>query len=301
MNETSNDFPERLPRIGCVLVNWNGWQDTVECLDSLKRQTYTNLEVIVVDNGSTNDSVARILSAHPWVHLHRTEKNLGFATGCNEGTRAACQRRADYIWLLNNDTVAPPDSAAKLVETALANPRAGAVGSILYYKHDPSRVQAWGGGKVNLWLGFVSHFYQPADLRRKDAFLTGASLLLPRTICNEVGVFYEGFFMYCDDSDLCLRIHRAGYDLVAASNTAILHKEGGSSPSRSPLIDQFATTSMIRFLLRNAPAPAVSIAAYLLLRSANRLVHGRLENLFAVWRGVLIAIRERHQHFCDRL
>jgi GT2 family glycosyltransferase len=293
--------PNPTPRLVCVLVNWNGWRDTLECLDSLRLQDYPNLGVIVVDNGSTDDSSARIRAAHPWITFEQLPVNLGFPSGCNAGTRIAYRQGADLIWLLNNDTVAPPETASTIVRTALARPEAGAIGCVLHYMHDPSQVQAWGGGRINLISGFVSHFHAPASFVPENTFFTGASLTLPRRICESVGIFFEGFFMYCDDADLCLRIHRAGFPLVMAEDTAILHKEGASSPKRSPLIDQFVTTSNMRMLRRHAPVPAFSIAIYLLFRLGNRLLHREWQNVAAVCRGIRIFFAERHRSFTDRL
>lgn len=289
------------PSLFCVIVNWNGWQDTLVCLHSLRNQDYPNLHVLVVDNGSTDGSVQHIRDAHPWVTLHETVQNLGFARGCNAGTRLAYQRGADFVWLLNNDTSAPPDTASQLVRTALAHPEAGAIGSILHYMHAPHQVQAWGGGSIQLSTAYTSHFTAPASFTLPNTFLTGASLLLPRRTLERVGIFFEGFFMYCDDSDLCLRLHRAGLTLVVCTETAILHKEGGSSPKRSPLIDQFATTSTLRLLQRAAPIPLLSIAAYLALRLGNRLFRGELRNGIAVCRGLRIFLAERAAVFTDQL
>jgi GT2 family glycosyltransferase len=288
------------PSVSCVLVNWNGWQDTIECLHSLSRQRHPNLHVIVVDNGSTNDSASRIREAHPWVTLVETGSNLGFPGGCNVGTRLGLQHGAEYIWLLNNDTVAPDDTLCKLLREAEANPRAGAIGAVLYYMHDPKQVQAWGGGRLNLWTGFVSHFTRPTSLEG-NTYLTGACILIPRRVCDEVGLLYEGFFMYCDDSDFGLRLRRAGYEIAIAKDTAVLHKEGASSPSRSPLIDCFATTSGMRLLKRHAPIPQISIAAFLLLRFANRILRAEWKNLAGVWRGVRVYFKESPLHFNERV
>ena len=189
-----------LPRMVCVVVNWNGWRDTLECLDSLRLQDYPNLGVIVVDNGSTNDSTARLRAAHPWVEMVELPQNIGFSSGCNAGTRLACQGGADYIWLLNNDTVAPPSTASAIVRAALAHPGAGAIGCVLHFMHDPARVQAWGGGRIHLGSAFITHFTSPASFSAPSTFFTGASLTLPRWVCEQVGIFYEGFFMYCDDT-----------------------------------------------------------------------------------------------------
>ena len=289
------------PSLICVVVNWNGWRDTLACLDSLRLQDYPALSVIVVDNGSTDDSAARIRDAHPWVTLQETGANLGFPAGCNAGIRLALAQGASLIWLLNNDTIAPPSTASALVRTALSHPEAGAIGSVLYYMHAPTRVQAWGGGTISLLTAFTTHFTAPASFAAENTYFTGASLVLPRRVCEEVGIFYEGFFMYCDDSDLCIRIHRAGLPLVVCPDTAILHKEGGSSPKRSPLIDQYATTSTIRLLRRAAPHPTPSILIYLTLRLLNRLLRGRFRNFAAVCRGIRVYRAERKRLFTDRL
>lgn len=293
--------PKPHPRLICVVVNWNGAADTLACLESLRRQDYDNLGVVVVDNGSADSSVEQIRGAHPWITLHETGTNLGFPAGCNVGTRIAYQQGADLIWLLNNDTVAPPTTATSIVRTALAHPDAGAIGCVLYYLQHPQEVQAWGGGRVDLRSAFVTHFTRPTSFSEPNTFFTGASLTLPRRICEEVGIFFEGFFMYCDDSDLCLRIHRRGYSLVMAEDTAILHREGGSSPKRSPLIDQFATTSTLRMLERAVTHPLLSFSVYLGLRLANRILRLQWKNLAAVCRGAAIFWHERDRQFTDQL
>ncbi len=86
-----------------IVLNWNGWRDTVKCLTSLERLTYRNFRVFVVDNDSTDDSVSQIRHAFPNVAIIEAEKNLGFAAGCNLGIRQALQEDAEYVWLLNND------------------------------------------------------------------------------------------------------------------------------------------------------------------------------------------------------
>ena len=288
------------PLVCCVVVNWNGWQDTVECLASLQGQRYENLQVIVVDNGSTDNSCLRIRQAHPWASLVETGRNVGFPSGCNIGTRLAYERGADFVWLLNNDTVASSNTASELVQAASAHAKAGIIGTVLYYLHDPVKVQAWGGGRINLWTGYVSHFKGSA-IFGTDTYFTGASVLLPRRVCQEVGLFYEGFFMYGDDVDLCLRIRRAGYDMVMAEGTRVLHKEGASSPRRSALIDQHATVSMMRLLERQAVFPPLSILIYLTMRFGNRIIRREWANLAAVWAGLAVYLRDRKLKFSDQL
>src|SRR5579863_8615618 len=106
------------PKVSVIVLNWNGGNDTVGCLSSLQRLNYENCSVIVIDNGSTDDSPALIREAFPDVELLETGQNLGFAGGCNVGIRRALAQRADFIWLLNNDTTVHPDALNAMVEKA---------------------------------------------------------------------------------------------------------------------------------------------------------------------------------------
>ncbi len=278
---------ETAPLVCCVLVNWNGWRDTLPCLAALMAQDYPALRVIVVDNASTDDSVARIRAAYPQVTVIEAGGNFGFGAGCNVGARRALQEGAEFVWLLNNDTVAPPDSCRKLVSRAQQEPRAGIIGSVLYYMHDPANVQAWGGGDITVWLGRASHSRVPFPLG-PNSYLTFASVLLPREVVLRVGLLYEGFFMYWEDADLALRVTRAGYTLAVAEDTAILHREGGSGGEASPLMHRFTITSGLIFLRRHATLPAVSMAVFLATKLGIRLLRGEWKNAQAV----LLAVKD---------
>ena len=118
------------PGVCCVIVNWNVWRDTLDCLASLLEQDYGNLQILVVDNGSTDDSVERIRSSFPEARLIETGKNVGFPSGCNVGLRAAFAGNAELVLVLNNDTVCPPDTLRKLIRRAVASPEAGLVGTV---------------------------------------------------------------------------------------------------------------------------------------------------------------------------
>lgn len=281
------------PGVWCVIVNWNGWADTLDCLASLRTQTYGNLTTVVVDNGSTNDSVQRIQSAFPEVRIIETGKNLGFATGCNVGIRAALEAGAKFIWLLNNDTVCPPDTLEKLVHCAMMHPDAGLVGSVLLYAHDPAHVQAWGGGKIQPWIGYVTHFTAPVEFGR-NCYTTFASVLCRSEVFREIGLLYEGFFMYCDDSDFCLRVRRkTEWKTVIAPDTAILHKEGASrKTSEKPFMTTVITVSTLRLIRRNSRWAFVGMPVFVVLRIGKRLLRGDARGVRAVCEGVIQYIRE---------
>ena len=271
------------------------------CLASLMAQNYPSLRVIVVDNGSTDDSVARIRATFPVVLVLESGKNLGFAGGCNAGIERALKDGTDFVWLLNNDTVAPPDTCEKLVAKARQVPNAGLIGSVLYYMHDPGKVQAWGGGNLTVWLGLSSHFIAPTTFG-PTSFLTFASVLIPRKVLLRVGVLYEGFFMYWDDADFALRVTAAGYGLAVTENTAVLHKEGGSSGHKSPLMDRFYTTAGMHFLRRHAAVPWFSIVVFLALRLGKRVVGGgEWKSARAVFLGAGDYLRQRRNIYRERI
>jgi GT2 family glycosyltransferase len=280
------------PQVCCVVVNWNGWQDTLPCLASLTRQLYSNLHVIVVDNGSTDGSIERVRAAYPQVTLLETGKNLGFAAGCNVGIREALLLEPEFVWLLNNDTICPPDTIGKLVRKALDNPGDGIVGSVLYYEHDPSQVQAWGGGKLLPWLAYAKHFRAPASFGR-DTFVTFASALIRREVLEEIGMLYEGFFLYYEDADFCQRMQRTRWKMVVAEDTDVLHKEGASRPAgRSFFIEKTNAVSGLRFIRRNVRPFWLAGPFFIFAKLANRARLHEGKAIKAVLAGVLEYRRE---------
>lgn len=276
----------------CVIVNWNGRRDTVDCLASLRGQSYRNLKTVVVDNGSTDDSVERIRREFPEVRVIETGKNLGFPTGCNVGIRAALEMGAEFVWMLNNDTVCPADTLEKLVARAVECPDAGLVGTVLLYAHDPAQVQAWGGGKVVPAIGYATHFTAPTVFG-KNCYTTFASALCRREVFAEIGLLYEGFFMYCDDSDFCLRMQKTLWKIVMAEDTAVLHKEGASTTaSEKPFMTRTVTVSMLRMIRRHSKWAFVGMPVFVVLRLGKRVVRCEWKGARAVWEGVREFVRE---------
>jgi GT2 family glycosyltransferase len=273
------------PRVFGVVINWNGWKDTKACVESLLAQDYAELCIVVVDNASTDDSVERIRAAFPRIVLLTAEQNRGFAAGSNIGIRFALERGAEFVWLLNNDILAPPDTLRKLVSAA-ADPKVGIAGPVLNYLDRPDTIQAWGGGSIVPWMGYATQFDRPAELNGRS-FLTFASVLLRRQMLEQVGLLDEGYFMYFEDSDFCFRAHSFGWKLRVAEDTAVLHKVGGSSVSKkNPRTDRIVTASGLRFLDRYGKPRSMAKVLFVLSRLARRAVAGNVSGIRAVWRGV---------------
>ncbi|MBB6097613.1 hypothetical protein HNR42_001030 [Deinobacterium chartae] len=239
-----------MPVVYIVLLNWNGWADTIACLQSL-RTLHTPHRVVVVDNASRNDSVSRIKQAFPEIPVLQSGGNLGFSGGNNVGIRHALEAGADYVWLLNNDTLVFPDSLEELLKTADQCPGAGVIGSVLYYLEQPERVQAWGGGKIIMPLGIARHYLEAQPLG-KTSYITGASMLIRREVLEQVGLLDDGFFMYWEDTDYSFRVRRAGWEIAVAPGSKILHKESASLGQYNPVTIGYRNRSALRFFRKHS-------------------------------------------------
>lgn len=265
-------------------MQWNSWRDTSQCVASLQELKYENSRVILVDNGSTDDSAYRIRQEFPSLDIVETGKNLGFAGGCNYGIRRALSEGTDYVWLLNPDTTVDPEALDALVDKAESNPQVGAVGSAIYCMDAPARLQAWGGGYVNFWTGRARHFLAPvADTSIQ--YITGASLLVPQRVLQTTGLLDEKIFLYWEDTEYSWRLRAAGWKLAVASESRVLHKSMSKSRSKSARQDSFYNASAVRFFRQYSPTPLVSVWLGASLRIAKRLLLGQWEGARATWVG----------------
>jgi GT2 family glycosyltransferase len=274
------------PKVFVILLNWNGWRDTVECLRSLEELTYPNYLILVVDNGSTDDSVARIHEGYPEVLLIETGQNLGFSGGNNVAIRYALERGADYVWLLNNDSIVDPHGLSAMVEVAEANPKIGAVGSVLYEMNQKDKIQAYGGGRIHLWLGMSRHVLAPIP-DDNLGYIIGASLLARRPLIEDIGLLDDSFFMHWEDTDYAFRMRAAGWKLAVAPEARVWHKSPLAPAKKSPTIYTYFNTSAVQFFKRYASLPLVPIFIGAGLRFLKQVAQRDWQRAKAVWRGVL--------------
>lgn len=281
------------PLVYVVLLVWNNWRDTVGCLNSLQGMGCGNWRAVIVDNGSTDDSVQRIRESHPTAMFIENGRNLGFAGGCNAGIRQAIEDGADYVWLLNADTTVEKDALGAMVNRAMQEPTIGAVGSVIYWMDEPSKVQAWGGGYVNFWIGRSRHFGKRV-VDSELEFITAASMLIPRQALTSVGLLDEGFFMYWEDSDYCYRMREAGWRIATAPDSVVYHKGSATFVGRGHLSDAYFTDSARRFFRKHAKFPALSLWIGVGFSVLKRILLGRWKTISAVWPGQLAGLRGRH-------
>ena len=275
-----------------IIVNWNSFHKTSRCLLSLEALVETPAKVWIIDNGSEDrsaEALEHFLDSFQFpATLIRSGRNLGFGGGCNVGIENALNEGADSVWLINNDAVADPVALVALQERMRSDPKIGAVGSVIFDFNRPQYIHVWGGGRVLLWAGVTFHFSHPVADRRLD-YLNGASLLLKRDALKAVGNFdSEKFFMYWEDTDICLRLRQHGWRLGVADNSYVWHEYSSSLGELHPLKDYYVTRSAHAFVRRHTSHPRIAWGIGTCLRLLRRLIKGRAANCFAIyaaWRG----------------
>ncbi len=222
------------PLVYIIIVNWNGWLDTLTCLESLCHVTYPNYKLLIVDNGSSNDSIMQLYHAYPDLNLLETGENLGFTGANNIGISYAMKHHADYIMLLNNDTVVAPDFIQPLVHLAQSHPHVGAVTPKIYFMHDKQKIWAV-GGEVQWWWGPLrSRGQNQIDKGQFDEseiidYATGCCLLMPKKSIERVGLLDDRYFAYCEDADWCMRAAETGLNIWYEPKSKVWHVAGASS------------------------------------------------------------------------
>ena len=218
-----------MPSVWVVIVNFNSYADTADCLKSLQAATYPELTVALVDNGSTDGSRHELEEQFPQVEHIRSDENKGFAGGANQGIRAALGAGAQFICLLNNDTLPEKDFIEPLVERAGATPDVGIVGGKILYADTPDIIW-FAGGRIDRHRGFTSHRGQdvpdaPAfNKPRYVDYVTGCLFLVRAGLFEDNGLLDESLFMYAEELEFCLRVRRAGLRCFYEPRSVIRHR-----------------------------------------------------------------------------
>ena len=350
---------EKSPKVYAVIVNYNGWKHSIDCLGSLLNLSHSNCQIVICDNHSGDHSLEKIISfvsaqfpekapvrrwflsnpyeasriesfegygsgkfrrrgqtSGPDIILIRTTANLGFAGGNNVGIRYALSAGdADYVWLLNNDTLVSPQALSAMVERMKAVPEAGICGSTILYYDDPRKIQSLGGARYLKWAGVGVQLgakknwpinVQAESIEKVLSYVSGASMLVSKPFLETIGLMEEGYFLYFEEIDWARRA--AGrFRLTYAPDSIVYHKEGsaiGSSRSgrhRSPQSFFWLTRSRLRFTGKYYPEAVPSVTLYSLINCMqwallNRNPRILLAGVKACGSAGHSAVRER----CDR-
>ena len=250
------------PNVYIIVLNYNRKDDTLDCLDSLYKMDFPNFRVVMVDNGSKDGTALAVMESYPHAHVIENRRNLMFSEGNNVGIRAALAEGADYVMLLNNDTVVAPDMLSKMVGAMKAHPEAGMAGPMIYYyppKDGAPELIWYAGGIVKLWQGLTAH----RGIRERDTgqyneveytdYVTGCALLATRECLEKVGLLDPSYYIYAEDADLTMRACLAGFKLLFVPNAKMWHKVSSSTGGEfSAFKIKNKIRSNLRFFIRYA-------------------------------------------------
>lgn len=222
--------------IAIILLNWNNSDYTIECIKSLKKTTYLNKKIIVVDNASSDDSVLKISSNYPDVDIFVNSKNLGFTGGNNVGIKIAIKENYDFIMLLNNDTIVEKSFLEPLVDAFNAN--VGAVQPLIL--NYPDNETIWNnGGKIDNFFGRFITVDKNKSLKSIDKFhnkktqwISGCCFMIKSSLVSKIGLLDEEFFVYFEDVDWSIKISDLKLELIVVQKSRIFHHEGASWNSK---------------------------------------------------------------------
>ena len=252
------------PILSVIIPNWNGKKFLVECIDSLKAQTFQDFEAILVDNGSTDGSAEFIEEQYgDWIRVIRNEKNLGFAGGNNVGIRAA---RGDYIVLLNNDTWTDPHWLEELVKATQSDPPVGMWSSkVCSYFH---RKRIEGIGELIYWDGLCraqGQFEQDDgqyEVMQEILFPPGCGAMYRKSLFDGIGLFDEDFFAYADDSEIGIRARLAGWKCLYVPRAVVYHKNSGTAGQYSPLKAFYVERNRLWITIKYFPLPLLLLSIF---------------------------------------
>lgn len=253
----------KFPQISIIILNWNGWQDTLECLESLVKISYPNYEVMVIDNASQDNSVKKIKE---WkkkrlikkFSLIENDKNYGFAEGNNIGIRKILkENQSPYILILNNDTVVDKKFLNELVKLAESQTKIGIVGPKIYLyppKKDKEIIQSC-GADIDLLRGKLVSYGDGEvnqgqfEKTKEVGYVYGTCFLAKSEVFKKIGFFDKKYHIYAEEADFCLRAKKVSYSIYYAPKAIIWHK-GEASFQKKPEIPVYLRTRNLFWLER---------------------------------------------------
>jgi len=290
----------KVPFVYVVILGWNCREDTAECVASALDMDYPAFRTLVVDNGSTDGAPEYLKERFPSLEMIENEENLGIARGYNTGIEYALRRKADYVLLLNNDTVLDVSLLRELVEAAEAEPQAGVLMPKIYYHGDGSRLWSAGARRRFFPPGIVFIGLNKDDgpsyaRQRRIDYAPSCGLLIRRGAFEEVGLFDPGYFFYYDDWDFSERVRRAGYTILYVPRAKMWHKVSLSTRKRSQPAKwwRILGQSSVRFHLKFSRTKYLSLMFHTLWIVLREIVQGNAKVVPAYLGGVVEMI-QRH-------
>lgn len=247
-------------KVAVVVLNYKGWQDTKQCIEGLKKQTYKNFEIYLIENGSGDDSVKELSKIKlKNLHFHEEPKNTGFTGGVNIGIRRAMANGFDAVALLNNDAVPEPKWLEKLVGAMEKHPSAGAVTGLMLNEAGTTISDA--GDIYSTWgIPSLRAESLPKSKAPKSGFVfgaTGGGVLYRMQVFEKIGLFDEDFFAYNEDVDIDWRMQLAGYKVWYEKSAIICHKVSATSSKMPGFTTYQVFKNLPQVFWKNVPFPII--------------------------------------------
>ncbi|MBK7105841.1 MAG: glycosyltransferase family 2 protein [Ignavibacteriae bacterium] len=281
------------PKITIIILNWNGLNDTLECLESLKKIDYENYEIIVVDNNSSGNDV-EIIEEKFGACIKKiivSSENIGFSGGNNLGIKYALENGADFILLLNNDTIVESDFLVNLSDTLNKYENIGISAPLINY-FDKKSIVWTVGGKISKirGSGFAYSNENENQIEKKNrevTFASGCCLLIKKEVFEKIGMLDEKFFLYVEDTDFCFRTIKAGFKIIINPNSKIYHKVGNSTSMNLKQIPlYYETRNRLYFAKKNFNIFFIVTFLYIfvtmLYKSIIWFFNGKSENITSI-------------------
>ena len=259
-----------MEKVGVVIVNYNGEKYQNDCIESLYKMTYTNIEIIVVDSGSNDNSIDLLRENYPRVHILEQKENVGVAVGNNIGIKYSIKLGTNYTLLLNNDVVVDKNLLEILVRESEGKK---VVVPKIYYYH-PNNMIWYAGGELvfrkgtGIHYGFKKLEDDKYNEKRQITYAPTCCMLIPNYVFNRIGFIDEKVFMYFDDTDFCLRMYKAGIELWYIPEAKMWHKVSSSSGGEdSPIAVYYNTRNRFYFMKKHSEYIPHLVMLYILISS----------------------------------
>ncbi len=291
------------PLVITVILNTNRRDDTLACLASLAESTYANHRIIVLDNASTDGSAVAIAAAYPDVQIIPLTANLGYAGNNNVGIVEAVAQGAEWVFVLNEDTILAPDCLAEMVRVGESDPHTGIVGPMVYHHNEPEVIQSAGGALGPHWESRHIAQNEPdngqfAQPRAVD-WISGCAILVRTAVIEQIGPLDERFFYYWEETEWCLRAGRAGWQIFHAPAAKLWHKGVQRDYRPGPNVTYYSTRN--RFLMMSKHHAPLKIWLAVWLQTIRTMTSWTLKPQWremhphrdAMWQGTLDFLRRR--------
>ncbi len=244
-----------LPFIATVILNFNRWDNTLACLQSLAAGDYPRHHIIVVNVAVEQHIPLEITRDFSQVEVLALAENKGYAGNNNVGIQHALSLGADWVLVLNDDTLLAPDCISRLVEVAESDPRIGMVGPLIYHADEPKVIQSAGGSFDRQWRSHHYGIHEPDhgqfNTTREVAWLNGCSILCRAEALEEIGLLDERFFLYNEEVDWCYRAGKHGWKILLAPQAKLWHKGVSRSYTPSANVTYYMVRNQMLFLQKH--------------------------------------------------